>query len=120
MGRRYIEQSYPVLVIMIVACTCGGRKAHRDAFCLECPSIPRGPRSRSLRACQSDSQHHSGAPIRNHRDAFGTAIPLACSTIFFMPRHVCKLLSIRVGTYLREAYALPFMLTIPLLATFCC
>jgi len=50
-------------------------------------------------------------------DAFGTAIPLACSTIFFMPRHLCKLLGIRLGTYLREAYALPFLLTVPLVAT---
>ena len=44
-------------------------------------------------------------------DAFGTAIPLACSTIFFMPRHVSRLLSIRLTTYLREAYVLPFLLT---------
>jgi O-antigen/teichoic acid export membrane protein len=47
-------------------------------------------------------------------DAFGTAIPLACSTIFFMPRHVSKLLDIRLRTYLREAYVLPFLLTMPL------
>jgi O-antigen/teichoic acid export membrane protein len=49
-------------------------------------------------------------------DAFGTAIPLACSTIFFMPRHVCNLLGIRLRTYLREAYVLPFLLTMPLAA----
>jgi O-antigen/teichoic acid export membrane protein len=47
-------------------------------------------------------------------DAFGTAIPLACSTILFMPRHVSKLLGIRLRTYLREAYVLPLMLCVPL------
>jgi len=50
-------------------------------------------------------------------DALGTAIPLALSTIYFMPRHVSKLLSIRLTTYLREAYTLPFLLTMPLAAT---
>jgi hypothetical protein len=33
-----------------------------------------------------------------------------------MPRHVSKLLGIRVRTYLREAYVLPFLLTMPLVA----
>jgi hypothetical protein len=47
-------------------------------------------------------------------DAVGTAIPLLCSTIFFMPRHMCRQLGIRLGTYLREAYVLPLLVTAPL------
>jgi hypothetical protein len=47
-------------------------------------------------------------------DALGTAIPLTCSTLFFMPRHLCKHLNVRLRTYVREAYALPFLLCMPL------
>jgi hypothetical protein len=32
----------------------------------------------------------------------------------FMPRHLCKQLGIRMWTYLREAYALPLLITAPL------
>jgi hypothetical protein len=34
--------------------------------------------------------------------------------ILFMPGHLCKQLGIRLGTYLREAYALPLLITAPL------
>src|SRR5882757_6226624 len=117
MGRRYIEQSYPVLVIMIVACTLWWSQ------------------SASGRVLFGMSKHSTWAkvtliegvsnlilsiilvrPFGIIGDAFGTAIPLACSTIFFMPWHVSNLLHIRLRTYLREAYMLPFLLTIPLVA----
>ena len=48
-------------------------------------------------------------------DALGTAIPLTCTTLYFMPRHLCRVLKVRVGTFLIEAYALPIMLCVPLL-----
>ncbi len=47
-------------------------------------------------------------------DAYGTAIPLACSMILFMPGHLCKQLGIRIRTYLREAYTLPLLITVPM------
>jgi hypothetical protein len=34
--------------------------------------------------------------------------------ILFMPRHLCKQLGIRVRTYLREAYTLPILITVPM------
>jgi O-antigen/teichoic acid export membrane protein len=114
-GHRYVEKSYPVLVIMIIACTLWWSQ------------------SASGRVLFGMSKHGTWAkitliegvanlilsialvrPFGIIGDAFGTAIPLACSTIFFMPRHVSKLLGIRLGTYLREAYTLPFLLTAPL------
>jgi O-antigen/teichoic acid export membrane protein len=49
-------------------------------------------------------------------DAIGTAIPLACSMIFFLPRHLCRLLGIKIATYLYRAFALPLGLCIPLVA----
>jgi O-antigen/teichoic acid export membrane protein len=47
-------------------------------------------------------------------DAIGTAVPLAVTTICFLPRHLCRQLQIRIGTYLREAYFLPLMICMPL------
>jgi hypothetical protein len=44
----------------------------------------------------------------------GTAIPLTCSMVFFMPGHLCKQLGIRLWTYLREAFVLPVVVTVPL------
>ncbi len=117
MGKKYIETSYPVLVIMIVACTLWWSQ------------------SASGRVLFGMSKHSTWAkitliegvsnlilsillvrPFGIIGDAFGTAIPLACSTILFMPRHVSKLLGIRLSTYVREAYTLPFLLTAPLVA----
>jgi O-antigen/teichoic acid export membrane protein len=118
MGKKYVETSYPVLVIMIIACTLWWSQ------------------SASGRVLFGMSKHGTWAkitliegvsnlilsillvrPFGIIGDAFGTAIPLACSTIFFMPRHVSNLLGIRLRTYLREAYVLPFLLTMPLVAT---
>jgi O-antigen/teichoic acid export membrane protein len=117
-GNKYVATSYPVLVIMIIACTLWWSQ------------------SASGRVLFGMSKHGTWAkitliegvsnlilsiilirPFGIIGDAFGTAIPLACSTIFFMPRHVSKLLSIRLTTYLREAYVLPLLLTTPLVAT---
>lgn len=46
-------------------------------------------------------------------DALGTAIPLSCTALYFYPRHLCRLLSVPLGTFLRQAYSLPFLLTAP-------
>jgi len=47
-------------------------------------------------------------------DAIGTAIPLTCSMVFFLPGHLCKLLGIKLRTYLSRAFLLPIVLNIPL------
>ncbi|HVP54244.1 MAG TPA: oligosaccharide flippase family protein [Candidatus Eisenbacteria bacterium] len=49
-------------------------------------------------------------------DAVGTAIPLVCSMIFFLPGHICRLLRLRVWTYLYRAYLFPLVLCVPLVA----
>jgi O-antigen/teichoic acid export membrane protein len=50
-------------------------------------------------------------------DALGTAIPLTCTAVFFMPRHLCRLLNVRIRTFLTEAYTLPILLCLPMIAT---
>jgi O-antigen/teichoic acid export membrane protein len=47
-------------------------------------------------------------------DALGTAIPLLCTYILFMPSHLCSRLEIRVSTFLRQAYFLPLMVCAPM------
>jgi O-antigen/teichoic acid export membrane protein len=49
-------------------------------------------------------------------DALGTALPLTCTTLFFFPRHLCRVLEVRLGAFLREAYLLPLSLCVPLVA----
>jgi len=50
-------------------------------------------------------------------DALGTAIPLACTTILFVPWYVCKIFGVRVSTFLRHSYTLPLLATVPLALT---
>jgi len=50
-------------------------------------------------------------------DAIGTAIPLLCTSVFFLPRHLCRQLDVPLGKFLREAYLLPGLLCIPLALT---
>jgi O-antigen/teichoic acid export membrane protein len=49
-------------------------------------------------------------------DAIGTAIPLTCSMILFLPRHLCHLLGIKLTTYVYRAFVLPLVLCIPVVA----
>jgi O-antigen/teichoic acid export membrane protein len=49
-------------------------------------------------------------------DAFGTAIPMTCTMTMFLPRYMCRLLGIRIGPYLAEAFLLPLLLCLPLTA----
>lgn len=47
-------------------------------------------------------------------DAIGTAIPLLCTSLFFLPRHMCRLLDIPVRKFLTDAYLYPLLLCIPM------
>jgi O-antigen/teichoic acid export membrane protein len=117
-GAKYVSASYPVLVVLAVPMTF---------------MLAQGASSRILYGM---AKHRPMAwvtlmeslanlilsivlirPFGIVGDAFGTAIPLMCTALFFMPRHMCRLLGVRIGTYLREAYTLPVMLTLPLVAT---
>jgi O-antigen/teichoic acid export membrane protein len=49
-------------------------------------------------------------------DAIGTAIPLACSMIFFLPQHLCRLVGIELRTYLYRAFSLPVAMCMPVIA----
>lgn len=46
--------------------------------------------------------------------ALGTAIPLLCTSLLFLPSHVCRLLEVPLGKFLRDSYALALALCAPL------
>jgi O-antigen/teichoic acid export membrane protein len=117
-GRKYVAQSYPVLLLMVL------------------PSTLMMAQSASGRVLFGMAKHGTWAivtlvegvvnvilsiilvrPYGIVGDALGTAIPLAATMIFFLPQHVCGKLQIPVRTFLREAYALPLLLCAPLVAT---
>ncbi len=114
-GKKYVAASYPILVILII------------------PSTLMWAQAASGRVLFGISKHRTWAfvtlsegicnlilsiilvrPYGIAGDAFGTAIPLACSMILFMPGHLCRQLGIRLRTYLWEAYVLPLLITAPL------
>jgi O-antigen/teichoic acid export membrane protein len=114
-GKKYIATSYPVLVIMII------------------PSTIMFAQAVSGRILFGMSKHRTWAwvtliegvcnlilsiilvrPYGIVGDALGTAIPLTCSMVLFMPHHLCRLLGVRLRTYLREAFVLPLLITAPL------
>lgn len=47
-------------------------------------------------------------------DAIGTAIPLLCTALVFLPRHMCKLLEVPLRKFITETYFYPFVLCIPM------
>jgi O-antigen/teichoic acid export membrane protein len=114
-GQKYIATSYPVLAILIVPSTLMWAQAasgrvlfgigkHRTwAFVTLAEGV-----------CNLILSLILVRPYGIIGDAYGTAIPLACSMILFMPGHLSRKLGIRLRTYLREAYTLPLLITTPL------
>ncbi len=46
--------------------------------------------------------------------ALGTAIPMALTSVLFLPHHVCHILDLPLSTFLARAYKLPVLLCIPM------
>jgi O-antigen/teichoic acid export membrane protein len=49
--------------------------------------------------------------------AMGTAIPLFCTSVFFLPLHLCRILQLRLRDFVWDCFAYPFLLTIPMAFT---
>jgi O-antigen/teichoic acid export membrane protein len=116
-GKKYIVTSYPVLVIMIIPSTIMfaqavsgrvlfGMSKHRTWGWV---TLIEGVSNLGLSIFLVPYYGIIG-------DALGTAIPLTCSFVLFMPRHLCHLLGIRLRTYLREAFVLPLLIVTPMVA----
>jgi O-antigen/teichoic acid export membrane protein len=116
-GRKYVGLGYPVLVTLIIPYTL---------------MMMQGASSRILFGM---SKHGTLAvvtliegvanlvlsvalvrPFGVLGDAIGTAIPLAGTFLLFMPYHMCSRLGVRLGTFIRQTYLLPLLLTLPMTA----
>jgi O-antigen/teichoic acid export membrane protein len=114
-GEKYVALSYPVLLIMLIPSTLlfaqaasprvlFGMGKHRT---LAIVALIEGIANIIL----------SVVLVRRYGiigDAVGTAVPLVCTMVFFMPSHLCRQLGIRVITFVREAYTLPLLSCLPL------
>jgi O-antigen/teichoic acid export membrane protein len=113
-GKKYVAQGYPVLLTLIVPYTL---------------MMIQGASSRILFGM---SKHGKLAivtmiegvanlalsiwwihPYGILGDAYGTAVPMLGTYIIFMPHHLCSRLKVRMWTFIREAYWLPLLLSLP-------
>lgn len=116
MGPRYIS-SYIVLLILLI------------------PTTLYNAQTTSNRILFGISQHRTLAvivlieglanvilsvalvrPLGIVGDAIGTAIPLFCTALFFLPRHMCKRLEVPVWKFIPEAYFYPLLFCLPMSA----
>lgn len=117
-GPRYVADGYVVLLVLLI------------------PSTLYYAQATSNRILFGMSRHRSLAvvallegvaniilsvalirPLGIVGDAIGTAIPLLCTSVFFLPRHLCRQLQVPLRTFLRESYLLPFALCLPFAAS---
>jgi len=113
-GPEYVAASYPVMLILLIPAT----------FTLA--------QAASTRILYGMARHKSMAWVSGMEgaanlglsiflirqfgligDALGTAIPLTCTGLFFMPRHLCRILKVRVRSFLVHTYTLPVLITLP-------
>jgi len=114
-GARYVPHSYPVLVVMIIpfALMLSQAASTRVLFGLgkhqimAAITVIEGLANLILSIALVPSLGIVG-------DALGTAIPLTFTCVVFLPRHLKKQIGVPVRTFLREAYTLPILLTLPL------
>lgn len=112
MGASYVA-SYPVLVLLIIP---------RTLYMAQSTSIRLLLGMGQHRALASVLLFEGGAnlalscvlarPFGIFGVAMGTAIPLICTSLFFLPRHLCRLLQLPLQTFLSRTYRLPFILAI--------
>jgi O-antigen/teichoic acid export membrane protein len=113
-GARYVAASYPVLLVLLFPMTFSLAQAAS-------PRILYGMARHKPLAWVSLMESIANLilsivlirPFGIVGDAAGTAIPLTCTTLYFMPRHLCRLLNVPIGAFLREAYTLPLLLCVP-------
>jgi O-antigen/teichoic acid export membrane protein len=116
-GGRYVPHSYPVLVVMIIPFTLMLSQAASGRVLfglgkhqtLAAVTLIEGIANLILSIALVPALGIVG-------DALGTAIPLSFTCLVFLPRHLKKQIGVPVGTFLREAYTLPILLTLPLVA----
>ncbi len=115
MGARYVSTSYPVLLILLFPSTLMlmqvassrvlfGMGKHKT---LAKVTLAEGVANLVLSILLVRKYGIIG-------DAIGTAIPLTFTMLLFLPHHLCKILKLRLFSYIRHAFVLPALMTVPL------
>jgi O-antigen/teichoic acid export membrane protein len=113
-GARYVAPCYPVLLALVIPSTLIFSQAAS-------PRILYGMARHKALAWVTGMEGIANLilsialirPFGVFGDAMGTAIPLTCTALFFLPRHLCRVLDVRLRSFLFEAYSLPVLLTLP-------
>jgi len=117
MGLRYVEQSYPIMLVLLVPMTLVLSQSAS-------PRILFGMARHRTLAWVTSIEAVANLILSIYLvqrmgvigDAIGTAIPLSFTAVYFTPRYLAGLLNIRQRTFLREAYVLPVLLCLPQVA----
>jgi len=115
MGARYVTASYPILLILLIPSTLMIMQAASSRVL-----FGMGKHQMLAKVTLAEGIANlvlSIILVRKYGivgDALGTAIPLSCTVLFFLPHHLCRLLKLRLLSYLRHSFLLPLGLTVPL------
>ena len=117
-GAKYVATSYPVLVIMMLATTILWMQGASTRVLF-------GMGKHATFAVVTLIEGISNVilsvilirPYGIIGDSLGTAIPMFCSMVFFLPWHMCHRLGLRMSTYLGQAYTLPLVICAPMIVT---
>jgi len=115
MGARYVAASYPILLILLIPSTLMIMQAASSRVL-----FGMGKHQMLAKVTLAEGIANLVLSILLVRkygivgDALGTAIPLSCTVLFFLPIHLCRLLKLRLLSYLRHSFLLPLGLTAPL------
>jgi O-antigen/teichoic acid export membrane protein len=109
-GPAYLE-SYPVLVILVLSTTLYLAQAAS-------PKVLYGMAQHQALAgvffAEGIANVVLSILLARHMGingvALGTAIPMACTSILFLPCHLCRKLRLRTADYLRRTYTYPILL----------
>jgi O-antigen/teichoic acid export membrane protein len=116
-GKGYVRACYPVMLTLLIPSTFALAQAAS-------PRILYGMAKHRSLAWVTGMEAIANLilsvvlirPLGILGDALGTAIPLTCTALFFMPRHLCRILNVRIGSFLQQAYTLPVLLCAPTVA----
>jgi O-antigen/teichoic acid export membrane protein len=114
-GARYVPESYPVLVVMIIPFTLMLAQAASGRILF---GLGKHQTLAAVTAIEGVANLILSIalvrPLGIVGDALGTAIPLSFTCLVFFPRHLKKQIGVPIGTFVRGAYLLPTLLTLPL------
>jgi len=115
-GARYIPHSYPVLVVLIIPFTLMLMQAASGRVLFGVGKHQSLAKVTLLEGIANLILSIALVPqLGVVGDALGTAVPLCCTFLLFMPRHLKKQLGVPVSSFVRQAYWLPLLLNLPLL-----